>query len=143
MRWRHGRLLHAVGAGLALVWCWGCTSPQDPQPPGGGQPLPLDFAVFVEEIEPILQQRGCSNASCHGGQGSGELLLSGGSNPESDFLAVRGLVTPWEPELSPLLRKPLAESSGGEIHGGGDIFPDTNDVDYQTMLEWVTPEATP
>lgn len=60
-----------------LLWCVGCVSPQDPQAPGGGQALPLDLAVFIDEIEPILQQRRCSNAACHGGQGAGELMLSG------------------------------------------------------------------
>ncbi len=141
-----GSAMSRVAARCAVLlgmWCVGCVSPQDPQPPGGGQPLPLDFAVFVEDIEPILQQRGCSNAACHGGQGSGELLLSGGNSPQADFDAVRGHVTPWEPELSPLLRKPLAVDGGGDVHGGGDVFPDTTDSDYQTLLHWVTPEATP
>jgi len=130
-------------AGVLLTCGVGCEGPHDPQAPGGGQPLPLDFAVFVAAIEPILQRRGCSNAACHGGQGSGELLLSGGSNPNADFTAVRGHVTPWEPQISPLLRKPLAEAFGGAVHGGGTVFPDTSDADYRTLLEWVTPEATP
>jgi hypothetical protein len=109
----------------------------------GGQPVVLDAAVFVQDIEPILQQRGCSNVACHGGQGSGELLLSGGLDVFADLQAVRGLVTTWEPQDSPLLRKPLAVAAGGVTHSGGDIFADQQDVDYQTVLSWISGEAAP
>jgi hypothetical protein len=97
----------------------------------------------MESIEPILQQRGCSNLACHGGQGSGELILSGGFDPESDLNAVAGLVMTWTPDASPLLRKPLAEAAGGEEHAGGDVFQDTNDSDYQTVLSWIADEVSP
>ncbi len=140
-----GRCWHVWGTRLvcaAFAGCLGC-GPSEPQAPGGGQEVSLDYPVFVASIEPILQSRGCSNMACHGGQGSGELLLSGGAFPEADFLAVRGLVTPWDPPQSPLLQKPLAVAAGGVVHGGGDIFVDTSDTDYVTMLEWITPEAVP
>jgi hypothetical protein len=126
-----------VGSGAA------CQGPQAPQAPGGGSELALDYALFLDEIEPILQERGCSASACHGNQGSGELLLTGGFNPEADFTAVRGHVTPWEPSASPLLRKPLAQTAGGDVHGGGDVFVDTSDADYRTLLEWLSAETTP
>lgn len=103
----------------------------------------LDAAIFAQDIEPILQQRGCSNVACHGGQGAGELLLSAGLNVSADLLAVGGLVTTWQPQDSPLLRKPLAEAAGGVTHSGGDIFADAQDGDYQTLLSWISGEATP
>ena len=133
---------------LVRAWLLGacvgsCMGPEQPEAPGGGQEVILDYDTFVAEIEPILQQRGCSNSACHGDQGSGELLLSGGDVPEADFVAVRGHVTPREPARSPLLLKPLAEAAGGVVHGGGDIFSSTDDHDYQTMLDWIVPESMP
>ena len=133
---------------LVRAWLLGacvgsCMGPEQPEAPGGGQEVILDYDTFVAEIEPILQDRGCSNSACHGDQGSGELLLSGGDAPEADFLAVRGHVTPWDPTGSPLLRKPLAVDAGGVVHGGGDIFASTSDADYQLLLGWVTPETMP
>jgi hypothetical protein len=128
---------------LALWAAGACNGPQEPVPPGGGHDVALDYGVFVATIEPILQQRGCSNLGCHGGQGSGELLLSGGASPSADFLAVSGHVTPWDPPQSPLLRKPLAEDAGGAVHAGGEIFLSASDPDYVAILDWITPEATP
>lgn len=122
---------------LAVVCGTGCDGASAPAPPGGGHEVHLDYGVFVQDIEPILNNRGCSNSACHGGQGSGEMLLSGGNSPESDFTAVSGLVTPWEARASTLLLKPLAVAAGGVEHGGGDIFADTTDVDYRTILAWV------
>jgi hypothetical protein len=125
---------------LAGLVSGGCEGLQDPEPPGGGPELDLDYGVFVQAVEPLLAARGCSNTACHGGQGSGELMLSGGANPEADFVAVRGHVTPWEPRASPLLLKPLAVAAGGVVHGGGDVFADTTDADYATLLAWVEGE---
>jgi len=121
----------------------GCRSALEPAAPGGGQPLTLDAGVFERDIEPILQQRGCSNVACHGGQGSGELLLTGALDVAADFVAIQGFVIQAQPEQSPLLRKPLAESAGGMVHSGGDIFVDAQDADYQDVLAWITGEATP
>ncbi|UCE03599.1 MAG: hypothetical protein JSW67_05280 [Candidatus Latescibacterota bacterium] len=128
---------------LLVGWGAGCEGPQAPQAPGGGRELALDYAVFVDAIEPILQERGCSASACHGNQGSGELLLTGGLNPEADFTAVGGHVTPWEASASPLLRKPLAQAAGGDVHGGGDVFLDTSDADYRTLLQWLSAGSTP
>ena len=128
-------------AGVSLFA--GCQGATEPTAPSGGQPVVLDEVVFLQDIEPILQQRGCSNVACHGGQGAGELLLSGGLNVSGDLVAVSGLVTTWQPQESPLLQKPLAESAGGDTHSGGDIFADEQDVDYQTVLTWIAGEVSP
>ena len=128
---------------LALCAGIGCGRGDGPAAPGGGPEVSLDYGVFAAEIEPILQQRGCSNVGCHGGQGSGQLLLSGGAFPQADFIAVGGHVTPWDPPQSPLLRKPLDVESGGLVHGGGVVFADVSDPDYQTLLQWVAPEEAP
>ena len=132
-------LLAVAGLGLFA----GCRTPTAPTTASGGQPVVLDAALFVQDIEPILQRRGCSNVACHGGQGAGELLLSGGLNVSADLIAVSGLVTTWQPQDSPLLRKPLAESAGGDTHSGGDIFDDAQDADYQKLLSWISGEVSP
>jgi hypothetical protein len=121
---------------LGLAVC-GCDPVQEPQVAGGGPVVRLDEAAFVERVSPVLDDRGCANAACHGGQGSGELLLSGGVDLEADFNAVAAFTTPWAVATSPLLQKPLAEAAGGVVHGGGDIFADTLDADYRTLHDWI------
>jgi len=127
-----------LGVGLAA-----CDRPTSPEPPGGGRTIDLDYAYFATHVEPILQRRDCSTAGCHGGQGSGMLLLSGGLDPEADFTNILNHTRPWAPPTSPLLLKPLAVSAGGVVHGGGDIFADTNDADYRAMLGWIAGEREP
>jgi hypothetical protein len=41
------------------------------------------------------------------------------------------------PTGSKLLLKPLAVSAGGIQHLGGDIFLNTTDPDYLTILGWI------
>lgn len=121
-----------------------CNAPTRPEPPGGGPPLDLDFAYFVARVEPILTARNCTNtAGCHGGQGAGMLLLSGGIDVEEDYRSTRPHTRPWDPPASPLLRKPLAAAAGGVVHGGGEIFADTTDVDYQTIAAWIAGAVEP
>jgi hypothetical protein len=105
--------------------------------------LPLDYAFFAQHIEPVLQSRNCSTTGCHGGQGSGLMLLSGGTDPQADFTNVRPHTRPWDPPSSPLLLKPLAESAGGVVHGGGDVFADTTDADYRTLRLWIEGATEP
>jgi hypothetical protein len=104
-------------------------------------PLPLDYPSFVSRVEPIFQSRGCSMRACHGGQGSGQLLLSGGLSTLADFTAVSPLTRPLD--AAPLARKPLAVAAGGMVHGGGDIFADTTDADYRTLVRWIAGEKLP
>jgi hypothetical protein len=42
-----------------------------------------------------------------------------------------------QPEMSLLLRKPLAELAGGVVHGGHDKFEDTMDPAYVSFLSWI------
>jgi hypothetical protein len=128
----------ALAAGTLVVGLAACCGPTEPQLPGGGPSLPLDYPFFVARVEPILGQRDCTRTNgCHGGQGAGMMLLSGGGDPEADFVAVRPLTRPWNPPSSPLLLKPLALGAGGVVHGGGDIFADTTDADYVTIRDWI------
>jgi len=136
--WRAVLAMGTLGAGLAA-----CDRPTSPEPPGGGRTIDLDYAYFAANVEPILQSRDCSTSGCHGGQGAGMLLLSGGSNPEADFNNVLNHTRPWAPATSPLLLKPLAVGAGGMVHGGGDIFADTTVTDYRTVLRWIAGEREP
>jgi hypothetical protein len=121
-----------------------CNGPATPEPPGGGPPLDLDYAYFALHVEPIFAARGCARTTgCHGGQGAGMLLLSGGSDVEEDFASVRPHTRPWDPPASPLARKPLAVMQGGLVHFGGEIFADTTDADYRTLLDWIGGATAP
>ena len=42
-----------------------------------------------------------------------------------------------EPRFSMVLRKPLTESAGGVIHGGGDVFMSTRDPVYRAIAQWI------
>lgn len=53
----------------------------------------------------------------------------------------RGLVDLEDPAASLLLRKPLAESAGGVVHGGHDKFADVNDPAYVDIRSWIEREA--
>jgi hypothetical protein len=120
-----------------------CDPPSQPQVPGGGRSLPLDRSYFATYVEPVLQARGCSNLACHGGQGAGMLMLSGGRDVDADFTNTSPHTRPWDPPSSPLLLEPLAETAGGTVHGGGAIFADRSDADYRAMLGWIAGETVP
>jgi hypothetical protein len=133
----------ALATGTLVVGLAACDAPSEPQVPGGGRSLPLDRDVFAARVEPVLQARGCSNMACHGGQGAGMLMLSGGSDVDADFVNASPHTRPWEPPSSPLVRKPLAAAAGGLVHGGGVVFADTSDADYRTLLAWIAGGTAP
>jgi hypothetical protein len=131
------RGVRLVAAGL-VAGLAACTAPSSPPPPGGGRTLDLDVPYFEVHVERVLGERGCARTTgCHGGQGAGMLLLSGGHNPSADYIAVTPHTRPWDPPSSPLLLKPLARAAGGGVHGGGEIFADTTDAGYQTIRNWI------
>jgi len=117
----------------------------------------LDFAVFREHIEPIfLDERGGiwgvggACVTCHTWQtGTPFRLEPLEEGPDGsvfwteeqsrlNYLAVAQLVTPGFPELSRLLRKPLAAQAGGtEYHNGGTYWESTDDPEWQLLAQWV------
>jgi len=127
-----------LAVGTLVVGLAACNGPTSIAPPGGGREVDLDFEYFVTAVEPVLVSRDCTRtAGCHGGQGAGQLLLSGGADPQADFVAVLPHTRPWDPPTSPLLLKPLAAASGGSVHQGGEIFADTSDAGYQVIRDWI------
>ena len=112
----------------------------------------LSREMFIDSIQPILDQRGCSESQCHyrdktdpnsGGPGGGFRIF----NCEESSCTVQELSANYDssigmanlgtPSNSKLIQKPLAESEGGLQHLGGTIFFDANDSDYQSLLEWI------
>ncbi len=57
-------------------------------------------------------------------------------------LVARGAIDFDDPPQSLLLRKPLAESEGGVMHGGHDKFANREDVAYRSFLAWIEYEAS-
>ena len=134
----------ALASGTLAVGLAACNGPVRPEPPGGGRQLDLDEVYFTRHVESIFTARGCTQTDgCHGGQGAGMLLLSGGLHPHSDFVAVVPHTRPWDPRTSPLLLKPLAPAAGGVVHGGGEIFADSLDADYRTLRAWIAGAKEP
>ncbi len=123
-------------------------------PPPGERPLrlgPLD--EFARSVEPVLESR-CAQGGCHGRPDRPLALYAPGvyrldlarthlaerlSDEEIERNAVRlaALVEAPPTERSLALTKPLAVAAGGVHHGGGEVFANESDPDYQRMLGWL------
>lgn len=121
----------------------GCASdtsfPTGPDVAGGGQERLLDYEHFVQDVAPVLAQRGCdATGDCHGGGIRGAFELSPASDKDLrfDFDQAVDQIDDLMPARSPLLLKPLAEAAGGMPHGY-TAFADTSDAGYRTILAWI------
>jgi hypothetical protein len=118
------------------------------------QPPQLDYEFFKARVEPIfLKKRSAEHARCYvchqvahhgGGPLSLEMLLPGMSfwseeQSRRNFEVVSKLVVPGNPQLSLLLRMPLAPEAGGlaDTHQGGRQFASQDDPDWKNMEAWV------
>ncbi|HTN42936.1 MAG TPA: hypothetical protein VMN77_03975 [Nitrospiria bacterium] len=112
----------------------------------------LDYDEFKANIQPVFDSRGCSNSNCHyrdknnpnsGGPGGSLRIFNCKTDPctedqfRANFDSASGMTDIANPAGSKLLLKPLAVSAGGIQHLGGDIFPNTSDPDYLTILSWI------
>ncbi len=128
---------------LALVACGveGCkrASPDDPDPPTGGQRYVMSYNAFASTIDPILSKHGCDNLNCHGGGIRGTFALSppNAKDPAFDYQQASLQVFPPDPRESPLVMKPLAEECGGATHTGGAFFFSLDDPDFVAILTWI------
>jgi hypothetical protein len=94
------------------------------------------FTRFVSEVQPILLDH-CAGSSCHGSRQADMYLSCGHDAREQRWNYA--IVTRYLNEqavTSELLRRPLAQRAGGVFHEGGDVFADTEDRDYRTILKW-------
>ena len=119
----------------------------------------VDFAYFVEYVQPILEHR-CAFFACHGSrerflQIYQEVRLRENLDPDPIFQAPSPL-TPEElqrnfeqttgmlygfdnPEDSLLFSKPLqpgTRHAGATLFEGPDVFLNREDPDYRTLLRW-------
>jgi hypothetical protein len=106
-----------------------------------------DFAFFKARVEPVLQTV-CSQ--CHAGKGKGRLALivhaPGARFPDAEhrrnYETVLALVRPGDPDRSPFLQKPLAGSTDGVKHEGGDrIFRGT--ATHRAWVDFINGVALP
>jgi len=95
---------------------------------------------FLQDISPILTQKGCTGSNCHGSvRGKADFKLSlFGARPDLDFdEIVKGeggrRIDREKPAESLLLRKPTFQ----EAHGGGERFK-IESLEYQAILEWIS-----
>ncbi len=110
----------------------------------------LVFTDFQTTVSPIFDLdiggRTCSSAGCHNignGSGGGLKLYS---NPALDsfemdfnYRVAQSLSNLTNPDQSKLLLEPLAGTfSITGSHAGGDIFTSTTDVNYLTILAWIS-----
>lgn len=110
---------------------------------------------FERSVLPLLERR-CGSSTCHGveegAEARGEVVdfhhfhfrvsKSGvASDPGGAYANVKARIdTGPHPELSTLLRKPLAAQSGGLSHAGGVSFLDRADPAYAEIRAWIASE---
>ena len=112
----------------------------------------LDHDVFKADIQAILDNRKCSDGTCHirdkndpfaGGPGGSLRLyectaaLCTAEQLQANHDSAAGMANLVNPADSRLLTKPLAESISGVQHLGDNIFLSTADPDYLTLLSWI------
>jgi hypothetical protein len=106
--------------------------------PAGAQ-APTAEPTFRGDVLPLLQQKGCASAYCHGaatGRGGFKLSLFG-SDPAADWRAIASDLAGRRldlaaPERSLLLRKPTAEVP----HGGGRRLP-RGETAHAVLRRWI------
>lgn len=99
--------------------------------------------LFLRDVAPILDKKGCSTAACHGkfgGRGGFQVSLLTLS-PQDDYdpivRAAKGRrVNLVEPEKSLLLLK----ATGKVAHGGGERFA-AGSPEYNILRDWITAGA--
>ena len=82
--------------------------------------------------------RRCGNAGCHDGRKASPLDVNLNSY---NVPFMRETVNYSHPENSLLLRAALVQRAGGLPHAGGDVFQDTSDPDYRTLLAYIRESA--
>jgi hypothetical protein len=110
---------------------------------------------FDRNVVPVFE-RHCLSTTCHGvapgAVSSGEVLGDGYffvdldergvvADLDTAYATTRARINTGEPpEVSTLLRKPLAVAAGGEVHKGGAQFRDQTHPDYLTLRDWIASE---
>lgn len=138
---------------LAVLGLTGCGETVDPQPlqASGSTLCYVDYQTCINPIldAAIVGRTGsatCSSSGCHAlGVGSGGAFkINALAPPDSEemlanFFASKAFANLDSPDDSKLLLEPLQGSASVTgTHTGGDIFPSTGDVCYQTIRTWIS-----
>ena len=103
-----------------------------------GQGAALSYAA---NVHPLWGALTCTN--CHTGAApAGGLDLSGAAVATLGLLQNGTRINP-NAVASLILTKPLSMLAGGVLHGGGDLFANTSDVFYRTILQWLEEGEAP
>ncbi len=135
---------------LVLTGCDDSVS-NEPVAASGSTLCVADYEACVNPVFDaiVLGETGqttCAGSGCHdvnSGSG-GAFKVFPGAEPGStemlaNFFAAKGFANLDNPDNSKLLLEPLqGESSVAGTHTGGDIFPDTADACYQTIVQWIS-----
>lgn len=124
-----------------LAACAAPAAAQQAQPP-------LDYEFFKARVQPMLTTKRAGNARCVSCHAFGtpmrlQPLPPGAATWSEDdsrknFELVKSRVVPGRPEISRLLRHPLAESAGGDPHhDGGKHWATKDDPEWQMLAAWV------
>ena len=108
----------------------------------------LDYDFFKARIQPVFTTKRAGNARCVSCHSFGtpmrlQPLAPGAAtwseeDSRKNFELVKSRVVAGKPEISRLLRHPLAESAGGDPHhDGGKHWTTTDDPEWQTLAAWV------
>ena len=150
------RRLAAVGALAYLGLMMGCDSVDVDDAANSSQTLCL--ADYQQCIDPIFNadlstSQGfatCSASGCHdqgAGSGGGFKIFPELDPADADydqrslanFTSAKAFANLNNPNNSKLLLEPLTGASQiSGVHTGGDVFPDTTDVCYQTIHAWIS-----
>ena len=112
--------------------------------------LTLDCPVFQSSVNTIFDAniggRTCSASGCHSANGSagGGFKIFPNAVPntiemQANYFAAVGFSNLGSPANSKLLLEPLAGSQSiVGSHTGGDIFANESDLNYLTILNWIS-----
>ena len=138
------RFVLAVAVVLAAV------APARAQQPAASPALDYDF--FKARVQPVFTTKRAGNARCVSCHDSGtpmrlQKLRDGYATwteeeSRKNFEIVASRVVAGKPEISKLLRHPLAESAGGDPHhDGGKHWTSKDDPEWQMLAAWVRGET--
>ena len=140
------RFLLAVAVVLAAV------APARAQQPAASKSSPtLDYEYFKVRVQPMFTTKRAGNARCVSCHDSGtpmrlQKLAPGNAtwseeDSRKNFELVKSRVVAGQPDVSKLLRHPLAESAGGDPHhDGGKHWTSKDDPEWQMLAAWVRGE---
>jgi YVTN family beta-propeller protein len=122
-----------------------CAAPAAAQQPA---PAALDYEFFKARVQPMFTTKRDGNARCVSCHSFGtpmrlQPLPHGAATWSEDdsrknFELVKSRVVAGRPEISRLLRHPLAESAGGDPHhDGGKHWTTKDDPEWQMLAAWV------